>query len=271
MFSLVVTIISILLVVGLAAVSVFYGGDVFTAGAAKNAAATLLTQARHVTAANSLHFGEKNQYAGNVAALVSTGFLASAPDIPAAVKHATAPAWTIFPAPAGGGAGYYTAGVTNAATPDAACTGFFAVYSPFYGSTSWSIVNLPYGGTPDWVAACRLNTGQYSSLNEHSDSSYLLWTEYQALGSGPGAFNAVYALLKTSAGDSDEACKQINQQSMGSATIGGTATHPSGLGGLGTTAYATGESSIKTVTQALTVQFGCARFGTDNVVMYKGA
>lgn len=86
--------------------------------------------------------------------------------------------------------------------------------------------------------------------------------------------NVAYVSLLTAGGVSDEVCKQINKSSFGSATIGGTGTHPAGAagGGLGATAIAgpVSASIITTVRTAMTSQFGCALIGSDNVVIYKG-
>jgi outer membrane PBP1 activator LpoA protein len=51
MFNLIITIISIALVVAMAAAAVYYGGTAFTQGTAKANAATLVTQAQQINGA----------------------------------------------------------------------------------------------------------------------------------------------------------------------------------------------------------------------------
>jgi len=96
-----------------------------------------------------------------------------------------------------------------------------------------------------------------------------------ALGGGASAWalestssNTAYVRLSSPA--SDEACKQINKQSFGSATIGGTTGHTGG--GFGTTAVAGPVSAgvIGGIRAAMTAQFGCVRVDSDNVVVYRG-
>jgi hypothetical protein len=51
MFSLIITIISIALVAALALASIYYGGNAFTSGSAKSAAAAVVNQAQQISAA----------------------------------------------------------------------------------------------------------------------------------------------------------------------------------------------------------------------------
>lgn len=256
MFSLVVTIISILLVAGLAAVSVFYGGAVFTSGSSKTLADTLIGQAQQIAGANDVYLADRGAYASNVAALVSNSFLASGPAVPADLRHGTTPDWTL-PSSAGGPTDYQVAGSFRA-TPDAACQWW---RDNAYPAATWTIVNNAGN------ARCSLNNGNYAEVYSMNPSMVIMtYAAYQAFAIPTS--NNPYAILLNTAGQSDAACREVNRISLGVATIGGTAGHSGG--GMGTSAYGAGESSIKTVMQALTVKFACARFGSDNVVMYKG-
>ena len=77
MFNLIITIISIALIVGLAAASAFYGGDMFTKGAAKSKAATVVSQAQQLQAAAVLYTNDNAGTADltTIANLVSGGYL----------------------------------------------------------------------------------------------------------------------------------------------------------------------------------------------------
>lgn len=258
MFSLVVTIISILLVVGLAAVAVFYGGALFTSGSSKTLAGTLIGQAQQIAGANDVYLGDRGAYASNVAALVSNGFLASRPAVPASLRHASTPDWTLSSS-AGSPTDYQVVG-QYAATPDEACQKWRDADFP---ALTFTILN--------WGGDARCGdppSGWLAPVYSMNPSMVAMtWADYQALAPIPTS-NNLYAILRSTAGESDAACREVNRMSLGAATIGGTAGHSGG--GMGTSAYGAGASSIKTVMQALTVKFACARFGSDNVVMYKG-
>lgn len=89
MFQLIVAIIAIVLVAALAAASVFYGGDAFTSGGAKAAAATIVNQGQQIVAAHTLY---ENDNAGAVPASVaalSPSYLESVPVAPLSASTAT--------------------------------------------------------------------------------------------------------------------------------------------------------------------------------------
>lgn len=278
MFAFVTIVISIALAVGLAATAAIYGSDAFGKGQAASAASALVTQAQQITSANELHNAEKGAYATAPDDLVPGGFLKATPQVPAVAKHATTPAWAmgasadVFKIYNSGWSIWYTNGTPSAVCDDAA---------------AWARVNMAWA-VPDGVGAvtnqagvayCRVtgassswNAGNIKKSDGTTDLSYAEYTAYvPAVGGNVLDGNSVYVRLqRTAAAESDEVCRQINKTSMGSSTIGGTATHTAGLGGFGTAAYAVDFSAIKTVAQGMTVKFGCARFGTDNVLIYKG-
>jgi len=94
MFNLIITIISIALVVAMAAAAVYYGGEAFTNGTAKANAATLVTQAQQLNGAITMF---KNDNGGSAPASVGDltyggEYLQSAP-----IPGSAAPtgAWTL--------------------------------------------------------------------------------------------------------------------------------------------------------------------------------
>lgn len=86
MFQLIIAILSIALIATLAIASVYYGGDAFTSGSAKAGAATMVSQAQQISAANVL-FQSTNAgaNAADVTTLVSDNYLQSAPQMPESV------------------------------------------------------------------------------------------------------------------------------------------------------------------------------------------
>lgn len=90
MFSLIITIISIVLVAALALATIYYGGSAFTGGSAKAAASTVVSQAQQISGAITLSQNDNGgAFPADVAALVSGNYLQAAPIPP---KSATADA-----------------------------------------------------------------------------------------------------------------------------------------------------------------------------------
>jgi len=86
MFQLIIAIIAIALVAVLAVASLYYGGSAFSNGSTKAAASTVVSQAQQISAADVLFQNENaGGYAADVAALVSSNYLASAPSMPAKI------------------------------------------------------------------------------------------------------------------------------------------------------------------------------------------
>ena len=93
MFSLIITIISIALVVALAIASIYYGGAAFTQGNTRAVAATVVSQAQQIAGGATLSFNQTQTVPASVAALQTSGYLTSVPNVPAAANATTA--WTI--------------------------------------------------------------------------------------------------------------------------------------------------------------------------------
>lgn len=86
MFNLIITIISIALIAAVAIASTYYGGSAFTEGTAKANAATVVSQAQQIAAANVLFKNDNSGTdAANVAALQAGGYLQSAPVLPTTI------------------------------------------------------------------------------------------------------------------------------------------------------------------------------------------
>lgn len=87
MFSLIITIISILLVAVLAVATIYYGGSLFTQGTAKAQAAATLSAAQQVVAANTAYeltsFGAPSP---DITTLVTGNFLRSIPTLPKSIQ-----------------------------------------------------------------------------------------------------------------------------------------------------------------------------------------
>lgn len=83
MFNLIITIISIALVVAMAAAAVYYGGEAFTQGTSKANAATLVTQAQQINGAITLYTNDNGGAApASVGDLATGGYLQSSPVVP---------------------------------------------------------------------------------------------------------------------------------------------------------------------------------------------
>lgn len=93
MFNLIITIISIALVVAMAAAAVYYGGTAFTQGTAKANAATLVTQAQQINGAITLYKNDNGGTAPAVIADLVPDYLQNAP-VPGSAGASTA-AWTL--------------------------------------------------------------------------------------------------------------------------------------------------------------------------------
>lgn len=277
MFSLVVTVISILLVAGLAAVAVIYGGSVFNTAGAKNSAAALLSQAQQLTAANALYFASNNQYAASAADLVAAGYLQAASTVPTGVKHSSTPDWV----PLGSASAppwtsispyfyvsNYTPGSMYSLSPAEACRRAIAELN---GTSGDEAVLKPWGADLGcFRPADATPRGMvFKQTSGGTSAGILTMAQYDTVALAVSGNNA-YVPLLTTGGASDEACKAINQTAVGSSTIAGTADYPAGLGGLNNTAYGAVASNFAGVFFAMTVKFACVRFATDNVLLYKG-
>lgn len=277
MFSLVVTILSIVLVAGLAAVSVVYGGSALNTAGAKNSAAALLSQAQQLTAANALHFASTNEYAASAADLAAAGYL-KATSIPTDLKHATTPDWVVV-ASVGGPpwssiSPYFQTSNYNSmdsTSPGEACrraitAGFGAAEGEGALVKAWGTdlgCYRPLGATPSAMVYTQSTAGTWTGTVQ------MTMAQYNTVALAVGGSNAYVSLL-TTGGASDEACKAVNQTAVGSSTIAGVASYPAGRGGLNNTAYGAVASNVAGVFSAMTVKFACARFGADNVLVYKG-
>lgn len=83
MFQLIIAILSIALIATLAIASVYYGGEAFTSGTAKAGAATVVSQAQQISAADVLYQStHAGAHAADVSALVSGNYLQSSPQVP---------------------------------------------------------------------------------------------------------------------------------------------------------------------------------------------
>lgn len=99
MFSLIITIISIALVAALALATLYYGGAAFNRGHADAQAAKVRNQGQQLLGANELFKINHGRYALNVAELVSSDYLKSAPVARAAVQAALADSTWFMPLP----------------------------------------------------------------------------------------------------------------------------------------------------------------------------
>jgi hypothetical protein len=89
MFNLIITIISIALVAALAVATIYYGGAAFSQGSARANAATLVSHAQQITAANTLYANASGgSFATNIADLVSNNYLGSIPTSSIAAAYA---------------------------------------------------------------------------------------------------------------------------------------------------------------------------------------
>jgi hypothetical protein len=95
MFSLIITIISIALVAALALASIYYGGNAFTSGSAKSAAASVVNQAQQISAAWVMYANDNGgSDPADLATLVSGKYLQVVPTPSKAAASATT-GWTI--------------------------------------------------------------------------------------------------------------------------------------------------------------------------------
>lgn len=79
MFNLIIAIISIALIVALIAATMYHGGDTLTQGRDRATASAVVAGAQQVSGAAVMHLSLESGPAADVAALISTGYLASAP------------------------------------------------------------------------------------------------------------------------------------------------------------------------------------------------
>lgn len=79
MFSLLITLVSIALVVGLALASIYYLGDAFIRSNARASASTLLSQAEQLMGAARIFQSYEKQWPANLNALISANYLSSVP------------------------------------------------------------------------------------------------------------------------------------------------------------------------------------------------
>lgn len=79
MFSLIITIVSIALVVALVAATMYHGGDTLTQGRVTADAAAFVSGAQQVGGAATMYLSLEGSSPANVAALVTTSYLASVP------------------------------------------------------------------------------------------------------------------------------------------------------------------------------------------------
>lgn len=94
MFNLIITIISIALVVAMAAAAVYYGGSAFTQGTAKANAATLVTQAQQINGAITLYKNDNGGTAPLVMADLVDDYLQNAP-VPGSAGADGSPGWVL--------------------------------------------------------------------------------------------------------------------------------------------------------------------------------
>lgn len=80
MFSLIITLLSIGLVALLALASIYYGGDIFSSGNQKAAAAQILTESQQMRGALSAHVALVGDRASSTDDLVSSQILKAVPD-----------------------------------------------------------------------------------------------------------------------------------------------------------------------------------------------
>jgi hypothetical protein len=103
MFQLIVGIIAIGLFAAITAASIYYGGDVWTEGAVKADAATVMSQSEQIHAAFQLYKAATGSYPSGqlnvpLDALVAAGYLKAVPVLPAGVVDpaATNQSWGVF-------------------------------------------------------------------------------------------------------------------------------------------------------------------------------
>lgn len=84
MFSLIITIIAVVLVIAIAAAAIFYGGDVFRGGSAKSHATAMVTACQQMGAAQSFYQASNAGAYADYTTLTtaSNGYMSGPPSLP---------------------------------------------------------------------------------------------------------------------------------------------------------------------------------------------
>lgn len=99
MFSLLITIISIVVVAGLALATLYYGGTAFGRGASRAEAAKIVLQGQQLLGASDLYFSDKHEWPAAISDLVSNGYLKQIPTAEASGLNAALAAGTTWTMP----------------------------------------------------------------------------------------------------------------------------------------------------------------------------
>ena len=99
MFSLIISIVSIALVVALAAATMYYGGDALSQGRSSADASSYVTAAQQIGGAAVMHINTQPAAPTTVADLVTSNNLSGVPNVKSRVEGTNE--WTMVPAVAG--------------------------------------------------------------------------------------------------------------------------------------------------------------------------